>query len=204
MRSEANKYLRDKVSISNLTKRYTGPYIFVVCIIISFGWVFDRPFLKSFGNPQHFVTMKPMTLYCFYLIGIAIMFNELKYDRIKSFSLMLVGIIILNAYIYFFFDFSLLPVIDNDSAVLSVKKNMPSVMTTIAFALSSIGLCFKRFTTTCYKTMGAICAPNLIGHIFSIPTLQYYWPDISTAMAISTCILFVHITMYLQVKHENP
>jgi len=184
--------------------------IVVICAGISgmIGWIFDISFLKTIS--ENWVSMKFATAVLFVISGSSLYVVTTLYRQngIQGYpfkpSLKLV--LFLFA-ILFAITFMLLDSIggynfgfeDPEEMVLTIQPGTPSIAVMISFLI--VGIITGATLLHETKYLKIICwggfllviigGVALFGYITSQPSIYYYYPDISAAMAFRTAILFV-------------
>ena len=163
------------------------------------GWAADFAWLTQWGFAS--VTMKPVTCVCFLTSAFGVLALT-KGWRTLAFSAGSHTIIVMLATL-FGFNAASVPILAEqpDLALESVAPGIPSLGTVFLFALLGGNICFRSLSTATHKDnsavskyIGQICvglaSVAISGHLFSIPSLYYYIPQISTGLARPTAFLF--------------
>jgi signal transduction histidine kinase len=182
-----------------------------ICIgmIVVVAWTVDIPTLKSIV--PNAVTMKFSTAISFVFSGITIYFVAQHYEGKTNKAQITVP---LSGFVIFLFMVTLLSanmvgvnsgveqlfVKESQDAVKTSDAGRPSIMTMINFILVVIsGISAlsdtrpKNIVAILGYTILIIGAISVVGYIVNQPLMYYYVPNMSTAMAINTSVLFVAI-----------
>lgn len=175
--------------------RLIGLLVILIGLAILMGWKLDSQLLKfAFGN----VTMKIETAVSFVVAGAMTFFSEPKGQRgIVWGSASAVALIMSNTYnaYYGYFHRTTFGA-EIDAEALTVIPGLGSVATMGTFMLLGLaGLIsfhrrrpdWIRYAGYVSMTVGIIA---MFGYILEAPVLYFYWPEVSTAMAKHTAVLF--------------
>jgi len=162
-------------------------------VAVLIGWAFDIQLLKSILPT--WVTMKVTTAICFVAAGVIQLFllSEGKRSQIVVST---ASFIILAELFLLALDIANIIYHESENAVMSVAPGFPSVGTIACFFLIFLAAYTKildqrnviiQFYSIVVLIAGIIA---IVGYAADYPTLYYYLPGRSTAMALHTAILF--------------
>ncbi|MGQ0771883.1 MAG: ATP-binding protein [Nitrososphaerota archaeon] len=181
--------------------------------LVAIGWVLDIEPLKSII--PNAVTMKFSTAICFVFSGITVFFLA-RYRQGKT-GVAQIAIPISGLVIFLFMASSLFATVlsldagirnvlvkEESGAVSTVLPGRPSIPTMINFILivgaGMLALSetrFKRFFPYVGHAVTTIGVISLAGYATNQSTLYYYYPNVSTAMALHTSMLFTMLGIAL-------
>lgn len=177
-------------------------------ITVIVGWIFDILFLKSISS--NWVSMKFDTAVCFLLSGITLYFiaraREGEFDKAQVvlsitslIIILLMGILFFSALLEIHTGIEELFVKEASLSAKTLFPGRPSVPTMLDFILiASAGILTVlnpgkvqiKLKVIGYA-VGIIGALAVMGYIINVPLLYYFIPNVNTAMACHTAILFV-------------
>lgn len=193
--------------LANHSERITKSLYMAAAIIgaaVFAGWVADRHEVTAMG--KGLVTMKPATATTILLCGLAGLIMAARGSR----TALGVGVLItpcfpslsaVGGYVMHIFE---------DNLQFSVGRGIPSAGTVLAFWLFGAAMIFSGTGLRVNAWWGlAILAIGLIAHVgylFDAPSLYYFVPEISTAMAVHTALAFelLGAALYLERSPAGP
>ena len=182
--------------------------VILVGLIVIIGWFMDISLLKSIM--PNWVTMKFSTAVSFVLSGILVLTLSVYQEKKLSITPVIIlmcstFLLMIKATLFFSIVVGLntgietLFVKEAAGAVQTTSQGRASLVTMLNFVLIAIvgilWLANQEKTTLATQTIGGII--TLVGVVASIgyglnmPALYYSFPDVSTAMAIHTALLFI-------------
>ncbi len=189
----------------------------IVGISVIIGWILDIELLKSvfaFG-----ITMKFWTALCFLLSGI-ILYNLGRPNRkalkltLATAIVIIMGVSLIGNLAGFSIGLEKFLFSVSDYERFAGVPGYPAIMTCVCFLLFAFAVFCRHLIRKCYLQMlipgTLMCLIGilaLIGYLFNIPELYYYFRTLasySTGMAVSTSIIFVllGIGIILSAKNE--
>ena len=152
--------------------------VVTICTAALVGVHIDRPILASWGP---FVTMMPFTA-ILGLLSLAMLVDETEHQTIWSYSVVGMSVLSLLAYLE--------P--SEPAGVYAVGRHIPSLATVASFLL----LIAAHRTRASWLPMViyGIISVAVIGYVLGNPVLYYYWPGVSTAMALPTITIIALLT----------
>lgn len=176
--------------------RELGILISFAGVLVLIGWWIGIPVLKSLG--AGFVTMKVSTALSFVLNGILMYFMKSRDERGQHAGMAAaVSMLFLSTWLTVsaYTGFALGSA--EDTSIETVYPGLKSLGTMLAFTLCGLGGISYLLTTKTGFVRAAgwsvvsIGCVALLGYLVGQPALYYYWPNLSTGMAIHTAALFV-------------
>lgn len=192
----------------------------VVGLLVIVGWVFDVPALKSIF--PGWVTMKFSTALAFVLSGVTLyaMFLSTRDSELALLILPISSLLIMLLMLTLLASVLIgaksgiedLFVKEGRIAVQTTVPGRPSILTMVEFILISLlGLnaaLKSKWLTASFRWGGGLIAGigmlAVLGYVFSVPTLYFYVPGVSTAMALHTALLFGCIGMAMLLMGRGP
>ncbi len=192
LRNELNREYSIKMALY-----YSLPWMLLAfSVLIFIGWCIGVTDVAQI-RPD-WVTMKPVTALSFIVASLAMIFHVHQKPRSRDFlagwfSLIAMGAV--SAWYYHSEAINILPAF-NDPLYFSLAQNVPSWATVALFLIFSLSF-FRRNKKPWGWAMMLVSGTALIGYAADIPSLYFYIPDISTAMAFPTAVFFLHQGMWM-------
>lgn len=162
----------------------------LIGIVVLCGWIFGIPFLTSLIPGA--VTMKIATACCFGFTALSALCKRHTWDKDNLLSTILSLAVL--AISFYTLGVESLPLFGTEESVYTVAPGIPSLATIASFVLVNICL-LHQFPIWLNERISwlvtVLATVAIIGYVFSIPMLFYYYPGISTGMAIHTAIGFI-------------
>ena len=164
-----------------------GVCIAVFGSIVMLGWSMEIAWLLNLRPDA--VTMKFVTAASFVVAGLCTSLQR-RSDPLSShiregmavcLGLVQVALLLMGPVVEF----------ETEGAILSPVPNMPSLATVGCFLLLSGAVIHEEARDTLAKTIAIISGVALLGHVLALPRMQWYYPEVSTAMAIHTAMCFL-------------
>jgi len=193
--------------------KIAGYVVMLSGLLVIIGWVFGIDWLKT--TSPNMISMKFLTAISFVLSGIILVLivkSSASEDSTGLAALVLpmlsLMVMLIMATIFFSvlvgFDLGFVNMLIREKQgaigmVYSVYPGLPSIATMVAFFFIALAGLLEPITYCCKKNYSVLIgmlvmiigAVALVGYIVGIPILFYYVPGKSSAIAISTALLFV-------------
>lgn len=195
--------------------------VMITSVLVTVGWILDIGVLKSILPGM--VTMKFTTALCFGATAFILNSMAQKSDELPPgiqmvlpaatlFILLIMSTLLISSFTGVNSGIDSLLIQEKAGTVNTVTPGRPSVATMINFILITIASILVHIDLAKYKkifiwlgtAVAFIGALAVSGYIFHLPFLYFYVPNISTAMALSTAILFVLTGIGFILCGKNP
>lgn len=195
--NELKKTLRKLKELLN-NRRTLCFYIVIISGVLTLvGWKYNITMFKSMLPNK--VSMKPSTAVCFILsgvIGVCTMSRNHKYKSLEIASAttaLMFGVAMMIVAQLFNYDQFVLK-IGVDQGIQTVGDHIPSIGTVLGFCIVAIMGASSLLNIRHQKGQILLIYTGLIaliGYLLNFPVLYYYFPEVSTAMALHTAVCFV-------------
>lgn len=176
-------------------------------IVSLVGWFYGIDELKAMpGAYSEVVSMKTSTALCCVGAAAAILLrgvndNSRRVRAVRSaFSLGVFSIMLASLWGVFTdvsFGVEKLIVEEKAEAFQTVSPGQPSIGTMTGFLF--VGVCgfvlHRQVSSWFHQVAGCLGVVGLCGYALDMPTLYYYVPEVSTAMAPNTCLAFIGLAL---------
>ena len=191
--------LKTKIDKRALLKILIPLTVIGVSIFVLISWVSDfMPFIRSLGADR--VSMKFLTSLSFFLCAVSMLLNERP-------RLVLLGMILMLSLMGFISMFPgissplVLTNFETIDAVNTVEPNLPSIPTILSFIFFVFGC--VSFNKIWGMVIIGLAGLAIIGYLVGIQEMYYYIDGVSTAMAIHTAVLFLHLGAWLEYERVS-
>lgn len=198
MSKKIAKRLNKEVNMAAVTFRVTPYIVLFGGLLVLLGWAMHLAVFTNISTA--IVSMKPVTAIAFTLSGIGMLLYGTRYTKYIMWAIAAVTVlVVLSIWIEPLSRFLSMTSNADQEAIYTYKRGYPSWMTVANFL--AIVLAFAVPTKRCLRCAAwfitATSVVAIAGYMLNLPMLYFYIPNLGTAMAIHTAILFLHIGMWL-------